>query len=219
MTWVRLDDGFADHPKTIGLSDRAFRLHVRALCYCSRHLTDGAVPKGFGDVRVVRDLVAVGLWDETEQGYFVHDYLEYNYSRADIEGSREQAAERMRAVRTNNDGSSDNPIPIPQKQKLESKALARFFEEFWRTYPRKVGKRTAELAWSRAVLRCDPELIVEAAERYAADPNLPEDRFVPHPTTWLNRDGWEDGPCPPRSGGSARSVGNILALADRMEDK
>lgn len=36
MTCVKLDDAFADHPKVVGLTDRAFRVHVRALCYCGR---------------------------------------------------------------------------------------------------------------------------------------------------------------------------------------
>lgn len=41
MSWVRLDDGFADHPKIAALDDRAFRIHIWALCYSARHLTDG----------------------------------------------------------------------------------------------------------------------------------------------------------------------------------
>lgn len=36
MSWVRLDDQFADHPKVVGLSSDAFRLHVSAMCYCAK---------------------------------------------------------------------------------------------------------------------------------------------------------------------------------------
>ncbi len=41
MPWLKIDDGFAEHRKIVGLNDRAFRLHVVALVYCARNLTDG----------------------------------------------------------------------------------------------------------------------------------------------------------------------------------
>ena len=44
MPWVKLDDGFTDHPKIASLSDSAFRTFVTALCYCNKNLTDGFVP-------------------------------------------------------------------------------------------------------------------------------------------------------------------------------
>ena len=36
MTWLRLEDGFAENEKISELSDRSFRLHVAVLCYCGR---------------------------------------------------------------------------------------------------------------------------------------------------------------------------------------
>lgn len=77
-----------------------------------------------------------------------------------------------------------------------------WFEAFWAAYPRRVGKGKAVLAFERATTRVDPSVIVDGARRLAADPNLPEVQYVPHPTTWLNRDGWGDDPYPARSGGS-----------------
>jgi hypothetical protein len=41
-------------------------------------------------------------------------------------------------------------------------------------------------------------VILGGAVRLRDDPNR-EQQFTPHPTTWLNRDGWEDEPLPPRS--------------------
>lgn len=74
------------------------------------------------------------------------------------------------------------------------------FTEFWKLYPRKVGKEDARRAWARAIKRrkANPDDIVAGAGRYAADPNLPETTFVPHPAKWLNGDRWESGPEPPR---------------------
>lgn len=72
------------------------------------------------------------------------------------------------------------------------------FDAFWAAYPRKVGKRAAAKAFHAAARRADPEAITRAAAAYAADPNLPEPEFVPHPSTWLSQDRWHDGPQPDR---------------------
>lgn len=106
MTWVKLDDGFSDHLKVDGLSDGAFRLHVSAMCYCARNLTDGAVERG-RPLRLiprfkqafVAELVDAGLWDAVDGGWSIHDYLVYNPSRAKVLAEREAAAERQRKAR------------------------------------------------------------------------------------------------------------------------
>ena len=41
MTWVKVDDALPEHPKVARLSDAAFRVHISALCYSARNLTDG----------------------------------------------------------------------------------------------------------------------------------------------------------------------------------
>jgi hypothetical protein len=39
VTWVKLDDGFAEHENVAEIDDRAFRWFVWSLCYAARHLT------------------------------------------------------------------------------------------------------------------------------------------------------------------------------------
>ncbi len=74
-----------------------------------------------------------------------------------------------------------------------------WFADFWRTYPRKVGKGDARKAWAQAVRRTgDPAVVLLGAHQYAADPNLPEMQFIPHPATWLRGERWADGPLAPR---------------------
>ena len=63
------------------------------------------------------------------------------------------------------------------------------FDAFWRAYPRKVGKGAAQKAWAVAVRKADPEKIVDGVQRYP----WPEDpSFVPHASTWLNGQRWDD---------------------------
>ena len=72
------------------------------------------------------------------------------------------------------------------------------FEEFWAAYPRKVGKQKARAKFTAACKRADPQAVIDGAHQLASDPNR-VDQFTPHPTTWLERDGWGDEPLPPRA--------------------
>lgn len=66
------------------------------------------------------------------------------------------------------------------------------FTDFWLTYPRRVGKRAAELAFTKALKRgAEAEAIVEGAQTYRDDPyRTPE--YTAYPATWLNGDRWLD---------------------------
>lgn len=92
------------------------------------------------------------------------------------------------------------PTPIPQPQLIPSPAAPARppsgFEEFWSTYPRRVGKDDAVKAYDKALRRASAAQILLGAHRMANDPNLPEKQFIPHPATWLNRGGWQDEPYP-----------------------
>lgn len=101
MSWVRFEDTYPDHPKVLGLSADAFRLHVTAICYCERHLTDGLLPAVFWkDVALRDELVRARLIDKTRRGWKVHDYHHYQMSKAEVLSRREAKHEaRSRAGR------------------------------------------------------------------------------------------------------------------------
>lgn len=73
-----------------------------------------------------------------------------------------------------------------------------WFGQFWDAYPRKVGKAAAKRAFLKALNDEVPAVILEGTRKYGQDPNLPPAQYIPHPTTWLNRQGWLDEPLPPR---------------------
>lgn len=91
------------------------------------------------------------------------------------------------------------------------------FEAFWSAYPRKTDRKAAAAAWPKATKKAPAAELVAAAIRYAADPNR-EDAFTLHPTTWLNRERWNDPPLPPRTNGR-ESVGDqsVRLLLGRQE--
>lgn len=120
MPWVRLDEEFPDHPKVSAAGPLAGWLHVCGLAYCNRYLTDGFVPHGqvpkladfegiyvdtqpnVGGIdspspRMIAELlVAHGLWDEVDGGYRIHDFFDYQPSRAEVEEARRQKQEAGR---------------------------------------------------------------------------------------------------------------------------
>ena len=59
------------------------------------------------------------------------------------------------------------------------------FSKFWESYPRKVAKKAAEKAFARAVKETTLEQMLAALAIDKQD--WKEERFIPHPATWLNQ--------------------------------
>lgn len=113
MPWVRIDDGFSEHPKWGNASAFEIQWFVFALCYCNRNLTDGFVPLGVANrlihtddelpkealpFNVLRSLEAAGIITPAERrgapGYLIHDYLKYQPSRREVEREKQHSKER-----------------------------------------------------------------------------------------------------------------------------
>jgi hypothetical protein len=132
MPWARLDDAFPDHPKIAGLSDAAFRMHVRGICYAARLLTDGRVPKAVAEewmtsnrrrtrreLNALKELLDAGIWLTKRRDYVIHDYLEYNPSRAKVAAKRAADRQRLQVSRTRfaNDSRASRRVPSPGSSK------------------------------------------------------------------------------------------------------
>ena len=63
------------------------------------------------------------------------------------------------------------------------------FEEFWKLYPRKVGKHQAKVKYNKEIKSCSPEVMRVLVKRFAEETkfNKTEDQFIPHCATWLNQ--------------------------------
>lgn len=97
MSWVKLDDLVTEHPKFLGLTDRAKWVWVQALCWCSRQRTDGFMPAEAipqiaprSTASTTQELVKAGLWERRNGGYQIHDFLDYQPSQADLEERQRQ---------------------------------------------------------------------------------------------------------------------------------
>ncbi|WP_159107490.1 hypothetical protein [Streptomyces rubrogriseus] len=112
-----MDDRFPSHRKIALLSDRAFRLHVSAICWCAENLTDGRisdrelalVTRVRGVKATAKQLEDAGLWDRTDDGWQIHDYLDYNPSREQVLIERKKNAERQERFRRRKNGRPTPP--------------------------------------------------------------------------------------------------------------
>ena len=65
------------------------------------------------------------------------------------------------------------------------------FDEFWKFYPRKIGKFQAKKIFDKQEKE-KHQGIVHAAKVFAQESTATEIRFIPHPTTWLSQQRYLD---------------------------
>ena len=218
--FFKLHNGFPEHPKTIELSDKAFRQLIEAWCYCSRNLNDGILTKAqylkFFSPKSRGELTAVGFIREEENSFIMHDYLEHQMSAQqvlDLRKHRQEAgakggkakANRLASAKQMPEQTPSKPLPdidvdidVDTTEAKASVSSARDdFIDWYMAYPRKASKGPAEKAYLKARKKVSADVLLEAAERYAEDPNR-EDAYTKLPATWLNAECWDDGPLPDR---------------------
>lgn len=102
-----------------------------------------------------------------------------------------------------------------EKNTIDKNIEREQFSEFWKLYPKKVDKTQALRQFKRALNRATFEDLLAGVIRYSNDPNLPEEkRFIKNPATWLNADGWEEGPLPERKRAKPHNDLSHLNLED-----
>lgn len=70
-----------------------------------------------------------------------------------------------------------------------------YFWLFWQMYPRKIDKDRARRAWKKlSPARAMANAILEGLRNWKKCDQWQEERFIPHPTTWLNGRRWEATP-------------------------
>lgn len=118
MAWIRVDDHFDEHPKLAKIGPLGWGMWLAGLAYCNRNLTDGFIPwtkartlASFetldGEDRiwtlsrtcgmtgddidanwVINLLVDAELWEVVDGGFQIHDYNDYQPTKAEIEEQR-----------------------------------------------------------------------------------------------------------------------------------
>lgn len=111
MSWLRVDDGFTEHPKAASLNDEQIGFWVRCACWAQRNPQfNGFVPRAllpsiskrsleqaevFADALVhatAGGFFKFGLWETVEGGWLFHDWETYQPPTEKL--TREEAASR-----------------------------------------------------------------------------------------------------------------------------
>jgi hypothetical protein len=152
----------------------------RGSCYPSyRHIADTIGLKDTKGVqKAIKEFEELGLLRiehrKNEKGG--HTSNRYHLTLA-------MGGETDRGVITQRQGVSE-----PSNTKEDTKDN-RLFEEFWKIYPRRIAKKKARQIFEK---HKDQERIIEGAKRFAALNDKTDEKFIPHPTTWLNGERWND---------------------------
>jgi hypothetical protein len=64
------------------------------------------------------------------------------------------------------------------------------FDNFWNLYPKKVAKSEALRAWNKATKKKTADELLKLTKAYA-EGKLPEDKYIPYPASWLNKELYE----------------------------
>lgn len=218
--FFNVDVGYFDNPKVADLVEdnpRAVILHLRAIAYCAQHLTDGIFPMRLVmrlacgsqcDLDLLVQCGLVRVLDDTAAE--IHDYLKHQRSaeqagKAKAAGQRAAEArwakERDASGNANRiaDRSADgNAKKERKKERSLSATDAAAFEEFWDTYDKKTGRKTAEQKWATAIAKpgVTAEQITTAARAYITQQQREgkHPQYTKNPTTWLNGEHWNDQP-------------------------
>lgn len=106
MSYAQFHDGFYRNPKVQKVPSAARWMWAASIGYAAEHLTDGFIPSHALGVlcpeldakpraKLAAALVAAGLWETAEDGWRVHDYLNWNMSKAVILERRAANAARV----------------------------------------------------------------------------------------------------------------------------
>ena len=115
------------------------------------------------------------------------------------EKGEEKKKERKEVTLAHSSESEAHPLDERVCVRLK---VSELFAKFWKAYPRKVGKISAQRAFDKAIhtekTNAAAEALVEKMCRVLAKQSASDDwkredgRFIPYPATWLNAGRWED---------------------------
>lgn len=104
------------------------------------------------------------------------------------------------------DPTSESDVPLPPNRMIEPgiKNTNRtntvgqqgnpLFEQFWKAYPKKTNKAFAKKVFDK--LKVDEPLLTKMVQALAAQSKTiwkdKDPQYIPHPSTWLNGERWED---------------------------
>ena len=213
MAWLKFDVATPEKPEVLQITvamgwddpDLTVGKLLKLWRWFDQHTTDGnasgvttsLLDRLIGVTGFAKAVSDAGWLVIHDEGLTLPNFGRHNGKTAK---DRVLTAQRVASHKASNKGngtSVTSALPREEKRREEVNPSAQppGFAEFWKTYPRKVGKAAAEKAWSKAK-GVDLSTILQAIERARATEQWLKDggQFIPHPSTWLAQRRWEDEP-------------------------
>ena len=163
--YVQLVNGFYANEKVqeLARSGRmdAVGVFCMSLAYCGDHLTDGFVPRRAmlyvigATGEQVNALCDVGMLEEVEEGWLIHDYTAHNRTKEQVLHARKKSAERVAKHRNESDVTAlhrnCNAVTsgqTPEHQNTRTKKKEK--EEYSSSFSKEIGLNDFELVREKA---------------------------------------------------------------------
>lgn len=113
-------------------------------------------------------------------------------------------------------GKGNMELGSGKRETCEASDDAESFRTFWEIWRRKIDKADAEKAW-RKIDRTEHDAVIEGARRWDTywHKSNTEQKFIPHPATWLNKQRWTSNP-PAVTAGSNAVASNVDTYRARL---
>lgn len=113
------------------------------------------------------------------------------------------------------------PTPTSKANKKPTQKPADGFDDWWKQYPKKVGKLDAQKAYRAAIKQgAKPQDLLDGLRRHNANWKAAntERRYIPNPASWLRKGRWEDELDTPNSDQAAPAVNPATGKEATKED-
>ena len=209
---------FLADPKTKRLNASERSCWITILCYAQSSGKDGVINYITED----QIMIDAGIFPGTDEWKKTKGVLEKLSSMKMIESEKEQIKvlnwskrqdmaltpyERVKRYRekhketddNDNDNTGDNGIDNIEQNRTDKNRIEKnrveMFEQFWIAYPNKKTKKKAYDSWKK--INPSDKLfkeIMSGLERSKSSKQWQKDdgQYIPHPTTWLNQERWND---------------------------
>jgi hypothetical protein len=172
--------------------------------------------------RDIQNLVAIGELKVEVQNAPSHGQYKSNLYWVQLAGVTDLTAgvtESSSGVTESSSGvTAGGVLTLKEPLKNPKEHMVKNFEEFWNHYPRKVGKTAAAKAFYKATDEVGVGVLLAKVLKFAHDPNLPPQQFIPHASTWLNEGRWNDEPYPERQLSKEELLEKNAAVSKQIRD-
>ncbi len=218
-SWIRLDGDFFSNDEMVDVTVTIRYATIAILSYVKDYGASGSVKASIKQIAAVKLISEESVAAALRLTLFVVDgkmIQVVNWHRFQIDPTAAERQSRCRARHsdvtdeivshgshvygTGRDGTDNTPIvPTGDEEVIPKipKGEDNHFDEFWKAYPKKVGKGAAIRAWKK--IRPGAELratMIAAVVKQKVSDQWRKERgqYIPHPATWLNQMRWEDEP-------------------------